>query len=248
MDCQTFSAMLIGPRNTQEDAITDGKTVFQADLLTRKNGSVSDNIMLAVCDGMGGHDGGEIASIFVCERVNRINWHTISTSHVLEALARIQEEAMIQLPENSGTTVAGLLAGDGKVIAFNAGDSRIYRLTEDTIEYISHDHSLVQEMVDQSIINMQSVNGHPLRNVIELGIGPAFKNAWNIRKVHIYEENLDKPSYYLLCSDGLTDAVAESHIHELLMPNPVENGTRLYNALKQKILRDNTSFIIAEIR
>ncbi len=248
MECRTFSAMLIGPRNTQEDAITDGKSVFQADLLTRKNGALSGNILLAVCDGMGGHDSGETASIFVCEKLARIRWGSVSIPYVLDALAAIQEEAMLHLPVNSGTTVAGLLAGEGKAIAFNAGDSRIYRLTDDRIDYISHDHSLVQEMIDNSMINMESINGHPLRNVIELGIGPAFEHVWNIEKVHYYEASLERPSYYLLCSDGLTDVLSESTIHELLMPNPVDSGTNLYNALKQTTLRDNTSFIIAEIR
>ena len=248
MENRTFSAMLIGPRDRQEDAITDGKTVFQADLLTRKNGSSAERVLLAVCDGMGGHDGGEIASMFVCEQLTRIRWEKVSGAHVLESLAGIQREAMVHLPENSGTTVAGLLAGNGRVIAFNAGDSRIYRLEADAINYISHDHSLIQEMIDQSILNVDNIGFHPLRNVIELGIGPAFDGSWNIRKVHIHEENLEIPSYYLLCSDGLTDIIGESDIHELLMPNPVENGTRLYNALKQKTLRDNTSFMILEIR
>ncbi len=248
MECRTFSAMLIGPRNRQEDAITDGKSVFQADLLTRKNGAFSGNILLAVCDGMGGHDAGEVASIFVCERLARMKWETISVDYMRDSLAGIQEEALSRLPENSGTTVAGLLAGEERMIAFNAGDSRIYQLTEDAIEYVSHDHSLVQEMLDQSIISAQSVNGHPLRNVIELGIGPAFENVWDIRKIHFYEANRQTPSYYLICSDGLTDIMMENDIHDLLMPNPVDNGPRLYNALKQKLLRDNTSFIIAEIR
>ncbi len=248
MENRTFSAMLIGPRDRQEDAITDGKTVFQADLLTRKNGSSAERILLAVCDGMGGHDGGEIASMFVCEALNRIRWENVSGEHVLESLAGIQREAMVQLPENSGTTVAGLLAGNGRIVAFNAGDSRIYRLEADAIHYISHDHSLIQEMIDQSILNVNNVGFHPLRNVIELGIGPAFDGSWNVKKVHVHEESLEIPSYYLLCSDGLTDIIGGSDIHKLLMPDPVKNGTRLYNTLKQKTLRDNTSFMIVEIR
>lgn len=248
MECRTFSAMMIGPRNTQEDAITDGKKVFQADLLTRKNGFLSGNVMLAVCDGMGGHEGGEIASMFVCEKLSRLNWGEVSKAHILESLAGIQQEALFHLPRNSGTTVAGLLANTRKVIAFNAGDSRIYRLTQGAMNYISHDHSLIQEMIDQSLITPQTSGYHPLRNVIELGIGPAFKNAWNIKKIHLYETELKTPAYYLICSDGLTDTIGEEKIHDLLMPNPVENGTKLFNALKQRRLRDNTSFVIAEIK
>jgi PPM family protein phosphatase len=247
MECQTFSAMIIGPRNKQEDAITDGKTVFQADYLTRKNVISDGNIVLAVCDGMGGHDGGEIASMFACEKLTRINRFKISAANVLETLGRIQQEALLTLPTNSGTTVAGLLANEDRIIAFNAGDSRVYRLTNDAITYISHDHSLVQEMIDQSMIEARNSNQHPLRNVIELGIGPAFKNSWSIKKIYIHETRMERPSYYLLCTDGLTDLISDREIHDLLMPDPIENGTRLYNSLRQRKLRDNTSFIIAEI-
>ncbi len=248
MECHTFSAMMIGPRNTQEDAITDGKTVFQADLLTRKNASLSGNIMLAVCDGMGGHEGGETAAMFVCEKLTRINRENVSIPHILESLARIQHETYFTLPKRSGTTVAGVLAGNGSVIAFNAGDSRIYRLTRDSIAYISHDHSLVQEMIDQAIIKQQGSNNHPLQNVIDMGIGPAFQSTWNISKIHAYETKLELPAYYLLCTDGLTGTIDEKEIFDLLMPDPIANGPRLYNTLKQRPLRDNTSFVIAEIR
>lgn len=248
MECRTFSAMLIGPRNTQEDAITDGATVFQTDLLTRKKSVFVDNILLAVCDGMGGHDGGEIASIFVCEKLNQIKRMKFSGAHVLDALADIQAETLTHLPKNSGTTVAGLLAGNGNIVAFNAGDSRIYRLTQDYIEYVSHDHSLVSETIHKSGLNAHGSSLNPMRNVIELGIGPAFANIWSVKKIHISETNLKIPSYYILCSDGLTDAMDARELHELLMPDPVNNGTKLYNALKQKTLRDNTSFVIAEFR
>lgn len=248
MECRIFSAMMIGPRGRQEDAITDGTTVFQADFLTRKKQISCDDIMIAVCDGMGGHDAGEIASMFVCEKLTRVNRLKISAGNILESLARIQRDALVNLPRNSGTTVAGILANTKKIIAFNAGDSRVYRLTPDAISYISHDHSLVQEMVDQSIIEAENLNTHPLRNVIELGIGPAFKNSWNVKKIFTFEASMEIPSHYLLCTDGLTDIISEREIYSLLMPDPIENGTRLYNTLRQRKLRDNTSFIIMEIR
>ena len=247
MKCRTFTAMIIGPRNTQEDAITDGRKVFQADFLTRKNGFSADTFMLAVCDGMGGHEGGELASMFVCEKLAEVHWKDVTKGVVMESLAGIQQEAMFSLPRNSGTTVAGLLVNHKRAIAFNAGDSRIYRLTHDDMQYVSHDHSLIQEMIDQSLIKAESGSHHPLRNIIELGIGPAFQHAWSIKKIHLHETELTFPSHYLLCSDGLTDILEEKEIHDLLMPNPVDNGTRLYNALKQRTLRDNTSFVIVEI-
>ncbi len=241
--------MMVGPRNRQEDCIVDGTAVFQADLLTRKNRFDAPHLLLAVCDGMGGHKGGETASMFACEQLHRIDWENrFSAAEILDVMAGIQRDAMWFLPQNSGTTVAGLLAGDGVTIAFNAGDSRIYQLFPDSIAYISHDHSRVQEMVDMDLVDTGLASRHPFKNLIEFGIGPVFEKAWLLRQTYLYETGLQTPAYYLLCSDGLTDIMADHAIHELLMPDPVENGPRLYNALKRQGLKDNTSFVIAEIR
>jgi len=241
--------MMIGPRNRQEDCIFDGITVFQTDLLLRKNGFTTSHLLLTVCDGMGGHAAGETASLYLCEQLGRIDWRNlISTDSIRDALADIQQASMEHLPANSGTTIAGLLVGEEKTIAFNAGDSRTYRLRPESIEYLSHDHTRVQEMVDQALVDNARASRHPMKNLIEFGIGPVFERAWPIRQVYLNEAPIESPAWYLLCSDGLTDVMPDKKIHELLMPDPIENGNRLYNALKRKGLKDNTSFIIAEIR
>lgn len=250
IECRTFCAMLIGPRKRQEDCLFDGTTVFQTDLLLRKSGfSAREPFLIAVCDGMGGHHGGEIASMFTCEQLQEaFHKRNFSADHVIDTMADIQTAAMHQLPANSGTTVAGLLVGRKKAIAFNAGDSRIYRLTTKTIECISHDHSKVQEMIDKKLVDTESASRHPMKNLIDLGIGTAFSNAWSVRQCYVNQVDWRPPAYYLVCSDGLTDIIAEHEIHQLLMPDPVEYGSRLYNTLKQMRLKDNTSFVIAEIR
>lgn len=240
--------MMIGPRKRQEDCIYDGTSVFQTDLLLRKNRFSASRLLLAVCDGMGGHAAGETASLFVCEQLNQIDWAgRLSADHIRKTLADIQRISRNQLPVNSGTTIAGVLAGDGRAVVFNAGDSRTYRLLPDSIEYLSHDHTRVQEMVDQSLVDNDRAAHHPLKNLIEFGIGPVFERSWPNHEVYVNEAAFHSPAWYLLCTDGLTDIMTDKQIHELLMPDPVENGNRLYNAVKRKGLKDNTSFIIAEI-
>lgn len=248
MKYSVFSAMRLGPRAQQEDCIIDGIDLFQSNQLNEKKIIDTDFLLLGICDGLGGHDQGEIASRFVCEQLkNKFNRTMFSAEKVKTRLTEIQEAAQKNLPKNSGTTIAGLMIMDGQTIGFNAGDSRIYKISSSKMEYISHDHSLVQGLVDKSFIQQDTALNHPLKNIIDFGIGPLFNDAWKIFNVHIFEKTISKNDGYLLCSDGVTDLMNETEIHELLMPSPIENGDILLQALQRKGLKDNTSFIILQI-
>jgi PPM family protein phosphatase len=248
MKCHLFSAMTLGPRDKQEDCIVAGAELYQAEEIEEKRQLDVQCLLLAVCDGMGGHDSGETASRFACEQLKKKSLDPISDPKGLnDILADIQISAQEHLPENSGTTVAGLIAREGKTIVFNAGDSRVYKLTPEGLKYISHDHSLVQELVDKSLIDREVASSHPLKNLIEFGIGPIFADAWGQHNIHIYEESITGGEIYLICSDGLVGVMTETEIFECLMPSPVEQGARLLEMIKNKGLADNTSFIIAEL-
>jgi len=248
MKYTVFSAMLLGPRTKQEDCLIDGIDLYQADQLTQKKIIDTDFLLLGVCDGMGGHDQGETASRFVCEQIKKkFNRTMFSADNIKPLLTEIQDSTRKHLPENCGTTVAGLMIMDGQTIVFNAGDSRVYKILKSKMDYISHDHSLVQGLVDKSFIQKDSAPFHPLKNVIDFGIGPIFNEVWKNFNIHIFEESISKDEWYLLCSDGVNDILNETEIHELLMPSPVENGNILLQALQKKGLKDNTSFIIVEI-
>ncbi|MBC2715304.1 MAG: serine/threonine-protein phosphatase [Desulfobacteraceae bacterium] len=247
MKYTVFSAMLLGPRSKQEDCIIDGIDLFQSNQLNEKKIIDTDFLLLGVCDGMGGHDQGETASRFVCEQIkNKFNRTMFSAEKVKTLLTEIQNSAQKHLPENCGTTVAGLMIMDGQTIVFNAGDSRVYKISTSGMDYISHDHSLVQGLVDKSFIQKDTAPYHPLKNIIDFGIGPLFNDVWENFDIHIFEESISRDAWYLLCSDGVNDLMNEKEIHELLMPSPIENGTILLQALQKKELKDNTSFIILQ--
>ncbi len=250
MECRIFSAMLLGARAKQQDCIMDGTSVFQADLLIRKNKYTTENLLLTVCDGMGGHEGGEMASRFVCEQLQE-KYNDISTESV-EGIKRIfstiQENSRTSLPSNSGTTIAGLRVSDNTVLTFNAGDSRVYKLTPAGITSLSHDHSLVQDLIDNALMSGDRAFRHPLKNYIEFGIGPVFTRIWQTREVFLHQEMLESSAWYLLCTDGLTDILPDAEIHKLLMPAPIDYGSRLFNAIRGIGAKDNCSFIIVEIR
>jgi serine/threonine protein phosphatase PrpC len=240
--------MLLGPRTKQEDCIFDGVNLFQANQLAQNNTIDTDFLLLGVCDGMGGHDHGETASRFVCEQIKTTFDRTMFSAEKIETrLTEIQDLTSAHLSENCGTTVAGLMIMDDQMIVFNAGDSRVYKISTSKMDYISHDHSLVQGLVDKSFIHQDSATSHPLKNVIDFGIGPIFNDVWKNFKIHIFEEAFSKGAWYLLCSDGVNDIMNEDEMHEILMPSPIENGNILLQALQKKGLQDNTSFIIVEI-
>ncbi len=241
--------MMIGPRSRQEDCLIDGTGVVQADLINRKKTLRTESLLLVVCDGMGGHRGGQKASRFVCDQIKKIAWpEKISGRVIHQALLDIQSAAEKQLPPYSGTTIAGL-ATDGKhTVIFNAGDSRVYRIAKKSIDYLSHDHSIVQDLVDQCMMNAENASMHPLKHMIDFGLGPVFSNVWSMRDIHIVENQNEPECNYLLCTDGLTDIISEKEIHAILAEAPVENGGKLAEAARKKGLTDNTSFIIARFR
>ncbi len=248
MKCTVFSAMLRGPRAKQEDCIIDGLDLFQSDRLKEKKKFDTDFLLLLACDGMGGHDHGDMASRFVCEQFKKkmING-AFCAENIESILSEIQNLALEKLPENCGTTVAGLIITDDHAIAFNAGDSRVYRISENEINYISHDHSLVQGLVDKSFIRQDNAPLHPLKNLIDFGIGPIFNDAWENNHIHIHDELISKDTWYLLCTDGLNDLLPDQEIHDRLWPSPVKNGANLLKKIKKKGLKDNISFIIVRI-
>ncbi len=249
MKCDMYAAMRRGPRDRQEDCIIDGGKVRQEDSAECKNAFSVHQLLLAVCDGMGGHRAGETASRFVCEQLAQRNTdQIINGGSIHEEIARIQRLSEENLPADSGTTVAGVWISDQLAFAFNAGDSRVYGFGESGLRYISHDHSLVQEWVDNSLIPEATVFGHPYRHLIEFGIGPVFKDNWDGDRIHVHQEPLQESACYLICSDGLNDVLQDEEIFDILMPSPVKNGKKLLKEVSRKGLKDNTSFIIAEIR
>jgi len=247
MKCNVFFAMLIGPRSKQEDCLINGSDLFQEDRLTQKSEFNADKLLLTICDGMGGHENGDTASHFTCEQLLSIyKQNKFSADTVNSNLKTIQQSAAKDLPENCGTTVAGLFISGNKALAFNAGDSRVYKLTPNEIVYISHDHSLVQDLLDKSFIQKEAAFEHPFRNLVEFGIGPAFINAWQDTDIYTYEETVSLDSWYLICSDGLSDLMTDSEIYNSLMPDPLQNGDKLLKKLNKQGLKDNTSVIIVK--
>ncbi len=248
MKCKCVCVMDVGPRNNQEDCLIVDGVIYQENELNITSEFTSEMLILAVCDGMGGHAAGEDASRYVCEKLNTIvDFVDFSAESLEKILQAVQGSSNNSLPQGSGTTVAGLIIKENRVIVYNAGDSRVYRINADNIKCISHDHSLVQDLVDQGLIDDDEAFKHPYRNVVNFGIGPAFKKAKDRYSIFTYEEELNSGACYLICSDGVSDLIQEEGLLNVLGTDPVSTGDRLLKFLKEKKLKDNTTYIIAQI-
>ena len=166
--------------------------------------------LFLVADGMGGHQHGEVAASIVRGAMVEL----ITSGMTLVEAVHIAAERLLTHPRDRddllpmGTTIAALhTSSEGYEVAW-VGDSRIY-LWNDGLRQISHDHSLVQALVEAGQLDRAQAEQHPQRNVLTqaLGVTP-------IEQLHLgmARGKLLSGMSFLLCSDGLTDAVNDASI------------------------------------
>lgn len=218
-----------------------------------QKGSYSKDIVWAVvCDGMGGANGGNIASQMAVEQITHqlssaCREHISSNSvknilvpAVLNANTSIYEYAQKD-PELSGmgTTVVLAMVAEQTLYIAHVGDSRAYLLSKNGIEQITKDHSMVQEMVDRGEITEKQARVHPRKNIITraLGVGPKVD-------VDYYELPFPQDDILLLCTDGLSNYLEPETIHRMAMELNLEQLTdQLVEQSKELGGRDNITVV-----
>ncbi len=181
--------------------------------------SANGSKLMIVADGMGGHRGGATASRVAAETIGEVfASSTLDSSELLrsafaEANRRVHEMSLEDgsLQGMGTTAVALLFDAEGLVWAAHVGDSRAYRLTNNGIEQITGDHSVVGEMVRRGLITPEEAKEHPRRNEILRSIG--IDSAVDIDIARVAADGGD---LFLLCSDGLTGMVSDSEIASLV--------------------------------
>jgi serine/threonine protein phosphatase PrpC len=218
------------------------------------SGFVSQRI-LAVADGMGGYVGGEIASktviqkladvtpVLVNPEIDNESREDILRSSILDmdaAIASIGAER----PEliGMGTTLTSIALFNNHILLLHIGDSRTYRIRGKKIEQISHDHTVVQELVDQGRLTLDEVAEHPQRSFLT----QALMGKENLNPVLIAYPVLPGDKY-LLCSDGLTAVVDEGKIVSALQSDLQSAVNSLVDLTYKNGAPDNVTVIVAEI-
>ncbi|MEM7346147.1 MAG: Stp1/IreP family PP2C-type Ser/Thr phosphatase, partial [Chloroflexota bacterium] len=213
--------------------------------------------LYVVADGMGGHEGGEIASRLTIETIQtefdvRLpiaeanpfdGWLKAAVSSANKVVMDHQKDMSGE--KKMGSTLIMALVADGQAHIANVGDSRAYRLTQDSIEQISVDHSLVERLIQIGQITREEARTHKQRNVIYSTIGD--KEKFDIGFYHI---DLNPGERLLLCSDGLSGMITDEEILAISQDNPssADASKALVAAAKSAGGTDNITAIIVEMK
>jgi PPM family protein phosphatase len=216
--------------------------------------------VFVVADGMGGHQGGDVASRIVVEEFARLADEGYDPRRGAEAIAvtlqgcqrRIEEYAAEQRAESgadfqAGTTaVVGLLVDDegAKWLVANLGDSRIYRYARGVLEQVSVDHSVIQELLDAGSITPDEAAIHPARNVITRALG-----GREFADADYFLLPLPAVERLLLCSDGVTGMIDDARIAEILgrEGDAQDAADRLVAAAVEAGGRDNATAVVVDV-
>jgi len=177
----------------------------------------TDAGVAVLADGMGGLEAGEIASHIAVETIleGLRDAKRLSDAAVVAAIAQanraVLEKSIEKGVEMGTTVVTWLLTGQGQCLIGHVGDSRAYRVRAGILRRLTRDHSMVQQMIDDGLINEAEAETSPNRNVITRALGLTGQVDVDVRSwVHTPGD------LYLLCSDGLTDMVTEVEIQTIL--------------------------------
>lgn len=204
-----------------------------------------------LADGMGGHESGDVASGILCESLNqapvfsnlseRLNWieDQINIAHKkIRAYAKQHHGA-----KTVGSTLVIWVDASPLGSALWAGDSRLYRLRDAEFELLTRDHSQVNEMLDRGLISEDEADKKKGGNVITRAVGAREHLHMDTKLFEI--RSTDR---YLLCSDGLYNALSESAIAETISTNLAvrDRSVHLMNQALAAGARDNVSFTLIE--
>ncbi|HXB48953.1 MAG TPA: protein phosphatase 2C domain-containing protein [Streptosporangiaceae bacterium] len=210
--------------------------------------------LLAIADGMGGHAAGEVASAVAISAIAPLDrQNLISDDDMLNALADAVASARATLHDMSisdpavegmGTTLTAMLWAGARVAVCHIGDSRAYLLRDGDLYQITRDHTLIQSLVDEGRLSPAAAANHPQRSLIMR----ALQGSTEVDPDLAMHDAL-AGDRYLLCSDGLTDVVADQAVHQVLSTAP--DAEDAVNQLITLAIRnggpDNITCIVADV-
>ena len=175
--------------------------------------------LFAICDGMGGHAAGEVASSIAVKVIAEQAPSTADDVRLGAAIEAANQEVIdapakgIGKPGMGSTASAVLIEGNQMAVA-HVGDSRIYLLHHGTLVRITHDHSYVEELIDSGQITADEARTHPSRSVVTRALG----SDPDMYADHFSLEVSDGDRI-ILCSDGLSGMVPDDEIEAIAVSN-----------------------------
>jgi serine/threonine protein phosphatase PrpC len=217
--------------------------------------------LIAVADGMGGAVGGEIASkIAIQTLASRLEVLTQSEIDddsrgdiLSNTLLAIESELSVRINENPelagmGTTLTALMPIGSSMAMLHIGDSRAYRLRKGKLTRLSHDHTVVQELLDQGKISPSEVSDHPQRSMLTQALMGKNGKDSHFENFPIQLFPMEKGDLYLVASDGLTAVLSDEMIEKVLLATPIDQAANnLITMVRDGGAPDNVTIILAEM-
>lgn len=190
----------------------------------------SQTAFAVVCDGMGGANGGNVASALAMRRIADHLVDGFRESATDDAVRRLMESAIeaansevfeAAMEDESlrgmGTTAVVVIANERDAYVAHVGDSRAYMVTHDTIEQITRDHSVVQDMVAKGQITEEQARSHPQKHFLTRALGVEDEMLCDFTTVSLPEDGT-----ILICTDGLSNMVEADTLQSLIRTFPLE--------------------------
>ena len=242
-------------RETNEDAfeIADLQTGASIDVMRiARYIDVGDHgVLLALSDGMGGHQAGEVASALVLESLRR----ALQTDPgqrpvkdkledaVLRANRAVKNAALEAKHHGMAATLTAILVHGVEAYITEVGDSRAYLLREGRLRQITRDQSLVQLMVDSGTLTPEEARKSPSKNVILQAVG--LKSELRVAIARLALRNKDR---LMLCSDGVTNLVSDDELRQILIDSDPRMACETMIALaNERGGDDNETAIVADL-
>lgn len=242
--CKVYSLSETGPtRSSNEDSI-----------ISFFPGYNQHTLFAMVADGMGGHNAGEVASSMACNTAK-----DYMLTHYLQSDAKAMMEEMMQEMhinirraaerdlgyQGMGTTGTALFIREGNLYYSHVGDSRLYQYANHEMVQLTRDHTLVNEMIKDGKLSKEQAEHHEMKHVLLQALGTVDKIEPEVSAANTV---VHKGEYYVLCSDGIHDALSEGDLKGLLsMQQPALAVEAIKALCYQRKAKDNFSLIIVEI-
>lgn len=222
---KAYNLQELGQRTNQEDS-----------LFPALGKSTSDDRLFVLCDGMGGHEKGEVASATVCATLSRVilsAWHpgeVLSDELFLQALSAAYDA--LDAKDNGeerkmGTTLTFLCLHSSGATVAHIGDSRIYQLRPASknyparIVFRTQDHSLVNDLVKIGEITEEEAKHHPQKNVITRAMQPCQEHRAKADIAHLTD--ILPGDYFYMCSDGMLEEASDENVLNIITkPNATD--------------------------
>jgi PPM family protein phosphatase len=189
-----------------------------------------EHLLFAVCDGLGGHVAGEIASELAVQTIREaVAADSSDPESLLRRAIREANEIICNdqmgnpAHRGMGTTVSCLWItnGDGDLAWIgHVGDSRVYRHRDQVLEQLTDDHSPIFALFKEGQISKDELRAHPQKNLIQRSLGQS-----RVLEVDLLPIKIRPRDTYLLCTDGLSDYVSDSDISRALEEDSLEAAT-----------------------